>query len=313
MQLYGILGINPSATEKEIRKSYHKLAKAYHPDKNNGDKTIEFQQINYAYNILINPKTREEYLKLNNHQEDSFIQYLFKVTKDNLTIEDLNELNIKIKDLVDITINKWNIVDVMKNFNFEELFNIFNNVKVKTKMLITETEEDYSNNILYFFNLPPKFLDYNKNNINLNFNITTLNILSNELKKIKIIRNINDVQLKENFKFEMNSPYIIFPNKGDNNEGHLIIQLKLPENIDWYEDMLIINYQISIHQYIYGLDVGIDLFEKKYEYSKWVPNRDGNLIILNTDADYELNIGIKFIIDYEHTDQKESILLNVFK
>jgi len=316
MKLYGILGLKPSATEREIRKSYYKLAKIYHPDKNNGNKTEEFQQLNYAYNILINPKTREEYLKLNNSQEDSFIEYLFKVTKDNLTMDDLSQLNIKIRDLVDITINKWNLVEVMKNFNFEELFNIFNNVRVETNKLLTETEEDYNSNILYLFNLPTKYLDYNKDNINLDFDVSILNILSNELKKIKIIRNINKLQIKENFIFEMKSPYIIFPNKGDNNTGHLIVKLNFPESIDWYQDMVVINHSINIHQYIYGLDVGINIFDKRYEYTSWVPNRDGNLIILDTKNNENVgsqNIGIKFIIDYQHSDEKEKILLENFK
>ena len=35
---YKILGINKTATEKEIKEAYHKLAMQYHPDKNSGDK-----------------------------------------------------------------------------------------------------------------------------------------------------------------------------------------------------------------------------------------------------------------------------------
>ena len=50
------------------------------------------------------------------------------------------------------------------------------------------------------------------------------------MKKVKIIRNINN---KENFTFELKSPFIIFPNKGDDNKGHLIIKLNSKENIDW--------------------------------------------------------------------------------
>ena len=61
MKLYGILGLKPSATESEIKKAYYKLAKKYHPDKKIVSSSNEFQQINYAYTILINPKTREEF------------------------------------------------------------------------------------------------------------------------------------------------------------------------------------------------------------------------------------------------------------
>ena len=53
MDLYEILSISYDATNIEITKAYRKLAKIYHPDKSTGD-TEKFQQINYAYNILIN-------------------------------------------------------------------------------------------------------------------------------------------------------------------------------------------------------------------------------------------------------------------
>lgn len=47
-----ILGINRSATEKEIRKAYKKLALKYHPDKTNRSQE-KFIEINQAYKILI--------------------------------------------------------------------------------------------------------------------------------------------------------------------------------------------------------------------------------------------------------------------
>ena len=305
MKLYGILGLSPNATEKEIKKSYYKLAKEYHPDKNNGTKTEEFQQINYAYTILINPKTREEYLKLNNQQENDFIKFLMKITMNNVTEDDLTNLNIRIKELVDITINKWNLSEFLKNLDFIQIFDIFNNKKINSNNIITETEEDDSNNILYFFNLPPKYIDYNVNNIELDFTINLSNILNKEMKKIKLIRSINDKNIKENFTFELKTPYIVFPNKGDNNKGHIIIRLQLDQNIDWYQDMMVVNYPITIHQFLYGLDVNINVFDNNFSYNRWIPNRDGTLIFIKNH-----NISIKFVIDYIHDPLKEEVLLN---
>lgn len=305
MKLYGILGLSPNATEKEIKKSYYNLAKQYHPDKNNGNKTEEFQQINYAYTILINPKTREEYLKLNNQQENDFIKFLMKITMNNITPDDLTNLNIKIKELVDITINKWNLSEFLKNLDFIQIFDIFNNKKINSNNIITETEEDDSNNILYFFNLPPKYIDYNINNIELDFTINLSNILNKEMKKIKLIRSVGNKNIKENFTFELKTPYIVFPNKGDNNKGHIIIRLQLEQNIDWYQDMMVINYPITIHQFLYGLDVNINVFDNNFSYNRWIPNRDGTLIFIKNH-----NISIKFVIDYEHDPVKEKVLLN---
>ncbi|CAB3398074.1 unnamed protein product [Caenorhabditis bovis] len=58
--LYETLNVSPSATQAEIKKSYFKLAKEYHPDKNpdHGDK---FKEISFAYEILSKPETRQLY------------------------------------------------------------------------------------------------------------------------------------------------------------------------------------------------------------------------------------------------------------
>ncbi len=60
---YEVLGLNKSASEDEIKKSYRKLAKKYHPDLNPDDKTAEekFKEVNEAYGILSDPEKKSRY------------------------------------------------------------------------------------------------------------------------------------------------------------------------------------------------------------------------------------------------------------
>ena len=61
--LYKILGVSKEASQKDIRSSYRKLAREYHPDANrdNPDAEERFKEIQYAYEVLSNPEKRREY------------------------------------------------------------------------------------------------------------------------------------------------------------------------------------------------------------------------------------------------------------
>jgi DnaJ-class molecular chaperone len=62
---YDILGTTKTASEKEIRQAYRKLARQFHPDVNPGDKSAEekFKEINQAYEVLSDPEKRGKYDK----------------------------------------------------------------------------------------------------------------------------------------------------------------------------------------------------------------------------------------------------------
>lgn len=60
---YQILGVAKTATEKEIRTAFKRLARKYHPDLNPGDRTAEekFKEINEAHEVLSDPEKRTKY------------------------------------------------------------------------------------------------------------------------------------------------------------------------------------------------------------------------------------------------------------
>lgn len=62
---YKILGVPKTATEKEIKAAYRKLARKYHPDLNpdNKEAEIKFKQINEANEVLSHPENRKKYDK----------------------------------------------------------------------------------------------------------------------------------------------------------------------------------------------------------------------------------------------------------
>jgi DnaJ-class molecular chaperone len=60
---YKILGVPKTATAKDIKAAYRKLARKYHPDVNKGDAKAEarFKEINEANEVLSDPDKRQRY------------------------------------------------------------------------------------------------------------------------------------------------------------------------------------------------------------------------------------------------------------
>lgn len=61
--LYGVLGVPKDADANTIKKTYRKLAKDLHPDKNPGNAKAEdrFKTVNHAFDVLSDPKKRALY------------------------------------------------------------------------------------------------------------------------------------------------------------------------------------------------------------------------------------------------------------
>jgi DnaJ-class molecular chaperone len=60
---YSVLGVRRDASDKEIKQTYRRLARQYHPDVNPGDASAEqrFKEISEAYAVLSNSDSRRKY------------------------------------------------------------------------------------------------------------------------------------------------------------------------------------------------------------------------------------------------------------
>ncbi|KTS03622.1 MULTISPECIES: DnaJ C-terminal domain-containing protein [Microbacterium] len=60
---YKVLGVDKGVSAADLKKTYRKLARQYHPDSNPGDAKAEakFKEISEAYSVLNDPEQREEY------------------------------------------------------------------------------------------------------------------------------------------------------------------------------------------------------------------------------------------------------------
>jgi curved DNA-binding protein len=63
---YATLGVPKTASAKEVKQAFRKMARKYHPDVNPGDKSAEsrFKEINEAYEVIGDPEKRKKYDEL---------------------------------------------------------------------------------------------------------------------------------------------------------------------------------------------------------------------------------------------------------
>jgi curved DNA-binding protein CbpA len=302
MDLYEILSIKPNATNEEITKAYKKLAKIYHPDKKTGN-TEKFQQINYAYNILINDTTRLKYNDMKKTSKSKLTNFLEEWFHKHY----LNKTDIKkFINLNQDEINK--IINDIDSYDFNDILGLFNYNLIPTKQNnvvdCSDTDTPYWDELSAEYysmnNLPLKYHIYNQNNIKLDLKCSIEEIENKNIRKIKIKRKQNNEFIETSYYFNCSHPIIVFNNGGDN-DGHLIIYMSLPDNYIWTNDNIYYNIDINLYQYIYGLDIN------NFNLKNYIPYKEGNIINIKYIDKYLFSIKLNTIYN-DNNENKENLL-----
>lgn len=322
MNLYEILEINENASENEIKKAYHKLALKYHPDKNKDRDTKEhFQNIQTAYEILSDHESRINYCKMNRIEQNNFVNLLQKIFKDSLVLEEIKHLGINFEKKDWIYLEK-NFKELFQALNLKEIMVLFKNgtfprKKIDLTLSITDTDNEVlSDNYEIFSYLPIYYQKKTNLDIEIKLDICLSDLIcSNTKKKIKIKRSVNGQLMQNIFIFSIEKPYVVFPNYGDideNNYGNLIIKLCLPNNFYWGDGLIVFEQFISLYEMIYGVDIDLHIGDENMKINKWVSCRDGFIIELNKIKIKNYSFVIKLILQYNHNEEKEKLLLKYF-
>jgi len=111
---YGILGVNKTATPKEIKTSYYAISMDSHPDKG-GDENI-FKEITEAYKVLSNKTTKDDYdskSKFGANYDELLEIYDFEFSNETKNYERDNDMYREWKDKEELTI----ILHIDETFN----------------------------------------------------------------------------------------------------------------------------------------------------------------------------------------------------
>jgi len=310
MDLYKILNVNEDATQQDIKQSYLKLAKLYHPDKNNSSDAHEkFIEMHSAYEILYNNNANKNYKQMNNMEKINFSELLKKVIKlfqnnNLLKLEEFDNYFIKLCKQ-DYDYIKENFIYFIKDINIIELLEIFYNGKLtrrKNYLTYSDTESEMNNEYYYIL---PIYLQKNNNvDIKIDLLINLDDIIENSKKKIKIKRKIQNNIIVSTFIFNLSHPYIVFYEGGDSddeNVGNLIIRLQLPNNYYWNDNILFIDYPMTLFELIYGINIKINTL---IEINNWIPYKNG----FSIDISKNINIIIKLYLDYKDDIENYNLL-----
>ena len=280
---YKILDIDIEAKNDQIKTSYIKLAKKYHPDQINGNSEM-FQLVSKAYEILISKSARKEYdlyyLKKSFNElssdnffsmKDNFNSFVHSTEKKKLSKEELNKL------YDDVFSDKENYKE--KTMEIPDTTKRLNDITLERETLsIEESDESLQN----FLNLNPSLsvnevFDYLKSS-----NDITNTESNGQITEIKL--GTLDTILDKNY-----SPFIDEDSSGnnymsssyftqlDNNNGFIpnpkeqVEKLSVNNINDW-------KYKRKLDSRLNSNDIELYLSKRKQEEEQLLNDVETNLI-----------------------------------
>lgn len=320
MNLYEILELDTSASINDIKINYKRLAKKYHPDRNKDPNSIEkFQKITYAYEILLDDKSRKEYMMLNTDKRNIFQEFLNKILNNTLSTDELRyfDINITKTDEAYLDMHFYNMIN---SLNLTEIINFFKsgkfpkkNYEVNNICSDTDITKWDTDDALYLFKLPIELQKHNNMTLRVSVDVTLEDIINNKQHNLTLKRKINNKFINTTFNFNTKTQWVVFGGGGDSDSeiiGDLIIKLNLLENYEWTDNMIIYSHSISLYEYIYGTNIIFKIGNNMIEYKDWVASREGNIIFI--DNINNINLAIKINLNYIDNKAKKEILKEYF-
>jgi len=231
MDYYTILHIDQNSSTKDIKKHYYKLAKKYHPDKNNGISDENFKLLAEAYSILSNPKKRYLYdmkLLFKGNLGGDFINH-FSDTE----LEILHDYYLRLKESTEFKFLKLLYESLPQHLKskINHKFNYQKHDKKYSLLNLRDIKYIYANSI--------------NDNFVLNLNRSLKDVYQNKSKEIILITdryayNIYVTHSDYSLKFQI--------------EDHVLtihIQTILPEHYSLNGKDIYYNHMINLYEYYF--------------------------------------------------------------
>lgn len=231
MDYYKILQIDKNSSTKEIKKHYYKLAKTYHPDKNNGISDENFKRLSEAYSVLSNPKKRYLYdmkLLFKENLGEDFINHF-----SDIELEIIHDYYLRLKESTE--------------FKFLKLLyeSLPQNLKTKINHKFNYQKLNKKNSLLNLKDIKYIYADNINDDFVLNLNRSLKDVYLNVSKEIILVTK--------------NYVYNIFITSSDYSlkfqiQNHVLtihIQTVLPDHYSLNGKDIYYNHRINLYEYYF--------------------------------------------------------------